>query len=109
MSILALGDASQSAVRPSAGGGLSVTECSDSGRALEMLKQRRYAVLLCDFKAEGINSVDLLRSAREGYPEVATVLTTQPQELRHGILAMIDGASDRVNLPSQVLALQQQY
>lgn len=79
--------------------GLSVTECSNGGQAIEELKRCRYEVLLCDLKMAGMEGTGLLRRVRESCPDVAFVVAIEPQELRHGILAMVDGASGYIVMP----------
>ena len=91
--VLAVGDASQSGLRIYERCGLSVTECSNGKQAIDILKQHHYLVVLCDFKIVGMGSMDLLNRVSESYPDIAFVMTVELQDLRYGILAMIDGAS----------------
>lgn len=46
-----------------------------------------------------MDGMELMTRVREDYPEIAFVLITEPEDLRHGILAMISGASDYIVSP----------
>ena len=77
--------------------GLAGTACSDGHRALDLLGATRYSAVFCNLKIS--DSIELMDRVREGFPEVAFVMVTKPTDLRHGILAMMSGASDYIHTP----------
>ncbi len=101
VSFLVVGDSSESSASWLASAGLSGTACSSGDRALELLGQRRFQAVFCNLRTSGMDGMELLSRIRSGFPEVAVVMVTEPQDLRYGILAMMSGASDFIQLPLQ--------
>jgi DNA-binding NtrC family response regulator len=79
--------------------GFSATPCFDSSEALRMLSEGHHQAILYDHAMPGMNGELLLKTVCADFPEVAALAVTQPGELRHGVLAMLAGASGYIQSP----------
>jgi DNA-binding NtrC family response regulator len=109
------GDSRQSASTPvlvvgrSAASGLSLldgcefsaTPCPDAKNAIKMLHRGNHQAVLCDLDSSDARGKALLSTVFANFPDVAVVVVTRPAKLRHGILAMIAGASGYIQTPLQ--------
>jgi DNA-binding NtrC family response regulator len=101
---LAVGDNSEigrSLVQMLAGGGFSGEACTSDRQALSMLKHRTFHGVICDHTTSGMSGMGLLNEVRTSFPEVAFVMVTESGDVRHGVLAMIAGASGYLLKPLQ--------
>jgi DNA-binding NtrC family response regulator len=94
-----VGNSSEANVSWLAEKGLAGTACSSGFQALDLLKQNCYQAVLCNFRMPGMDGVEFLSRIRKDHPDVAFVMVTEPEDVRHGILAMISGASDYIHTP----------
>jgi DNA-binding NtrC family response regulator len=99
--LLVVGSSAKSGLSLLDGHEFSATPCLDARDALRMLSQGRHQVVLCDLEMPGMGGMVLVNSVHAGFPDVAVVVITRPGKLRHGILAMIAGASGYVQAPLQ--------
>lgn len=97
--VLMVGRSAQASVRLPAGCGFSATSCPDERNALTILRQGRHQAILCDLRTTGTGGKGLLNDVRAEFPDIAVVVVTTPRKLRHGILAMMAGASGYVQTP----------
>ena len=64
-----------------------------------MLSEGHHQAILYDHAMPGMNGELLLKTVCADFPEVAALAVTQPGELRHGVLAMLAGASGYIQSP----------
>jgi DNA-binding NarL/FixJ family response regulator len=64
-----------------------------------MLSEGHHQAILFDHAMPGMNGELLLKTVCADFPGVAAVAVTQPGELRHGVLAMLAGASGYIQSP----------
>jgi two-component system response regulator AtoC len=88
-----------SLVRMLADAGLSGEGCSSGDEALGMLKDCAFQGVLCDYTLADMGGMELLSEIRTKFPEVAFVMVADSGDVRHGVLAMIAGASDYLLKP----------
>ncbi len=67
--------------------------------AIDMLKERRYALLLTDLRMPKMSGIDVVRHAKEIDPDLAVVVVTALMEITNAIQAMRIGADDYVLKP----------
>jgi DNA-binding NtrC family response regulator len=98
---LVVGRTAKTALTLLNGCGFSWTPCPEVRDALKLLHKGRHRAVLCDLDLTGVDGKKLLNTIRTDFPEVAVVAVTRPGKLRHGILAMIAGASGYIQTPLQ--------
>lgn len=75
-------------------------ETAGSGEdALEMIKSKRFDILLVDIKMEGISGLEVLRQVTENDPDVAVIMITAYGSISTAIEAMKNGARDYLLKP----------
>ncbi len=67
--------------------GFEVVEAADGARALDLLSNQTFDLLLTDIRMPGINGVDLFRKVRAAHPEMPVVLMTA-----YALEALVDSA-----------------
>lgn len=97
--MLVVGKSAKSSVRLLADAGISATACQNAFDVLRILRQDSFRTILSDLRMPDMDGIELMARVREEFPEIAFVLITEPDDLRHGILAMISGASDYIVAP----------
>ncbi len=85
--------------------GSQVQRCTSGARALELLEQRRYDLVLSDLKMPRMNGMELLTQVTERFPQVAFVMLTGNDDVLLGVLAMKAGAADYLIKPFQKRAV----
>ena len=74
-------------------GGLTVVgEVADGAAALEFLARQRVDVVVLDLTMPGLDGFDLLRSARERWPELKLLVLTMHADAEHAARAVREGA-----------------
>jgi two-component system, NtrC family, response regulator HydG len=82
--------------------GFEVILAEDGYKALAKLEETAPDVLLTDLKMPGLDGIELLRRARELYPDLIVVLMTAFAGVETAVQAMRDGAEDYLTKPVQV-------
>lgn len=72
--------------------GYAVTACKDGAAGLEALANARYDLVLTDLKMPGVDGMEVLRVARENYPDVPVIMITGHATLDSAVEAMKAGA-----------------
>jgi putative nucleotidyltransferase with HDIG domain len=85
--------------------GSQVQRCTSGSRALELLEQRRYDLVLSDLKMPRMNGMELLTQVTERFPRVAFVMLTGNDDVLLGVRAMKAGAADYLIKPFQKRAV----
>ncbi len=79
--------------------GYSVRVAATAEEALELLKKRKFQVVLSDQKLPGMSGLDLLRKIKEMNPATEVVLITGYGTVETAVEAMKEGAYDFINKP----------
>ncbi len=79
--------------------GLEVVTAPNGKDALELLRKRRFDVLLTDLMMAGVSGVDLLKATRQLSPETEVVVMTAYGTVENAVEAMREGAYDFVTKP----------
>ncbi len=72
--------------------GYGVTACKDGAAGLEALANTGYDLVLTDLKMPGVDGMEVLRVARENYPDVPVIMITGHATLDSAVEAMKAGA-----------------
>ena len=76
--------------------GFEVIEAADIKSAIKKLDQSEIDVVLCDVKLPDGNGVDFLKTIREKYPLLETILLTAYGNIPDGVQAIKNGAFDYI-------------
>jgi PAS domain S-box-containing protein len=79
--------------------GYETQECISGTKALAVLQQAEFDVLLCDIMMAGMDGITLLRSAHEIAPELVGILMTGKSSVESAVEAMRAGAFDYILKP----------
>jgi DNA-binding NtrC family response regulator len=79
--------------------GYDVKTAPSGEKALEMLKDFRFDILLLDIKMEGMSGLDVLKEVKESEPDAAVVMITAYGSISTAIEAMKKGAYDYLLKP----------
>ncbi len=81
--------------------GFSVTVAADGNRAIELVRQRPFDLVLLDVLMPGLNGLDVLRELRQEYPatELPVIMATALTESTDVVEALRLGANDFVSKP----------
>lgn len=71
---------------------LDVDVAADGPTALEMLRKRRFQIVLTDLIMPGMDGMELLRRILAEYPETIVIMLTSAADLRGAVRAMRQGA-----------------
>src|SRR4051812_33242362 len=78
-----------------------VTEAESGERALELLEQFAFDVVITDLRLPGIDGTKVIEAARERYPGIVAIVITGFGTVRDAVDAIKRGASDFVAKPFQ--------
>jgi DNA-binding NtrC family response regulator len=81
--------------------GYEVAEAESGERAVELLDQFAFDVVITDLKLPGIDGTRLIELASERYPGIVTIVITGYGTTRDAVAAMKRGASDFISKPFQ--------
>lgn len=81
--------------------GYDCSPCASGEEALKLIHESAFDVILSDLSMPGISGLKLLEEARRDCPRAAFILVTGTQDIRIGIQAMKEGASDYLTKPFQ--------
>jgi DNA-binding NtrC family response regulator len=82
--------------------GFDVRVAEDGYKALAQLEEFAPDALVTDLRMPGIDGIELLRKAREQYPEIIVVLMTAFAGVDSAVKAMREGAEDYLTKPLQI-------
>jgi response regulator RpfG family c-di-GMP phosphodiesterase len=85
--------------------GYACHTCQNGGDALAMLSQSAFDLVISDVHMPGMSGLEFLEHARSKHPQVAYLMATGEDDVRIGIQAMQQGASDYLLKPIQLDAL----
>lgn len=86
-------------VRLMSGDGFTCLEAADGEEALEQLARVPAQLLLTDLRMPRLDGTELLRRARELYPDLAVILITAVAEIDVALGCLADGAMDYLTKP----------
>jgi two-component system response regulator AtoC len=72
--------------------GIDTTAAEDGYRALELLRDNEYDLIITDMKMPGITGIDLLKKSKELYPRTIVVVITAYATVENAVEAMRLGA-----------------
>lgn len=81
--------------------GFEVTEADSGARALELLDQFAFDVVIADLRMPGIDGNDVIEAARERYPGIVGIVVTGYGTVKDAVDSLKRGASDFVAKPFQ--------
>jgi putative nucleotidyltransferase with HDIG domain len=85
--------------------GFTCCACSNGADALAMLERQSYDAVISDMRMPGMTGLGLLGECRKKYPRTAFLIVTGVDDVRVGIQAMRQGASDYLVKPLQLDAV----
>ncbi|MEO6874689.1 MAG: sigma-54 dependent transcriptional regulator [Opitutaceae bacterium] len=88
-----------------AGGGYRVANVASGRAALDWLKQRAVALVICDLRLPDLDGLALLKEIRELRPEAEVVMITGHGSVEQAVEAMRLGAYDFIEKPLDATAL----
>ncbi len=83
-----------------------ITSCQDGREALEWLQKRPFDLLITDLKMPEIEGIELLKAAKELYPEILVIIVTGFGSLESAIEAIRLGAYDYLQKPFKIEEIQ---
>lgn len=86
--------------------GYSCLGCLNGPEALHLVKTHDIDAVLCDIHMAGMSGIELLRKVRADHPHLAFVIVTGEGDVRVGVEAMREGASDYLLKPLDIGAVQ---
>lgn len=81
------------------GVGYDVAIAASAEEALEILKKKKYNIMLADLVMPGLNGIELMKEAKKLYPILATVIITAHATIQSAITAIREGAFDYIEKP----------
>ncbi len=88
------------------GAGYLCMGCLNGPEALNLVKTETFDAILCDIHMAGMNGIELLKKVRVDHPHLAFVIVTGEGDVRVGVEAMREGASDYLLKPLDIGAVQ---
>ena len=83
-----------------------ITSCQDGKEALGWLRKRPFDLLITDLKMPEIEGIELLKAAKELYPEILVIIVTGFGSLESAIEAIRLGAYDYLQKPFKIEEIQ---
>ncbi|MCB0277550.1 MAG: sigma-54-dependent Fis family transcriptional regulator, partial [Calditrichaeota bacterium] len=77
----------------------NVETCADSARALEMLRERQFSVVVLDLIMPNVSGMELLEHIRREFPDVVILMLTAINEVETAVKCMQMGAFDYILKP----------
>lgn len=81
--------------------GFRVVPCESGDRALELLEQFAFDVVVTDLRMPGVDGARVIEAARERYPGIVTIVITGYGTVKDAVDAIKRGASDFIAKPFQ--------
>ncbi len=79
--------------------GYAVSAAESGSRAVSMVKENYYDLLLCDIRLGDISGIDVLREAKKIHPEIIAIMISAYSTTEDAVEAMNQGAYDYVPKP----------
>jgi len=79
--------------------GFEVETCSDGGKALEILKDNIFDIVISDIKMPVVSGIDILKSVKETSPDTDVIMITAYASHETAVEAMKLGACDYISKP----------
>ena len=79
--------------------GYQVFTAENGPQALEVIQRERLAVVIADLVMPGMDGIELMKRAREIFPDIAVVILTAYGSIATAIAAMKEGAYDYIEKP----------
>jgi DNA-binding NtrC family response regulator len=79
--------------------GIAVTSCLSPLRAVELLAEEPFDLVITDFRMPEMDGFELLAHIRERYPDLGVVIITGHANVQHAVRAMAHGAVDYLPKP----------
>jgi len=87
--------------------GYQVETAEEGERALSMIGQRDFSVLILDLRLPGGDGIDLLRQAKEKQPKIKGIIITAFPSVPSAVQAMKEGAVDYLTKPFDLNQLEE--
>ncbi len=79
--------------------GWKATIAENGERGLELIKDGKFRILLLDLMMPGISGMDVLKTVREGQPDLLVIVITGYATIENAVEAMKSGAYDFISKP----------
>ena len=86
--------------------GLNVLQARDGREGLEIIRDSKPDLVLCDLRMPKLDGLELLRLAREQFPDLAIIMVSGEGLLKDAIGALKLGAWDYITKPIEFAALE---
>lgn len=86
--------------------GMEVVTCTSAEEALEKLKSETFDAIILDFMMPGIDGMQALKDIKARRPEAQIILLTGHATVEKGVEAMKLGATDFLEKPADIGALE---
>ncbi len=86
--------------------GYSCVGSASAPEALSLIKAQGFDAVMCDIHMSGMNGIDLLKRVRAEHPHIGFIIVTGEGDVRVGVEAMREGASDYLLKPLDIGAVQ---
>jgi DNA-binding NtrC family response regulator len=87
--------------------GYAVDKFTEGSTALEELKKQHFDIIITDLKMEGINGMNILKTAKEINPHIKTIIITGFGTKKTAKEALNRGAFDFITKPFKIQELRQ--
>ncbi len=81
------------------GQGFDIVTADSGERALQLLPDGRFSMMISDVRMPGLSGLDTLRRVRQGFPTLPVLLVTAYADIREAVVAMRDGALNYLAKP----------
>ncbi len=85
----------------------NVDEATDGGMAIEMIKQKKYGLIISDWNMEPMSGLDLLKHVRGNNDNVPFIMVTAESKTENVIAAKQAGVSNYIVKPFNAETLKQ--
>lgn len=82
--------------------GYVVKTTEDGWKAIDMVKEDGYEVVILDIKLPGIGGMEVLKMVKQNYPETEVVIITGFGTIEQAVQAMKEGAYDYITKPFNI-------
>jgi len=86
--------------------GFEVKEKNDGKSALELLKEKKFDLLITDLMMPGMNGMELIEKAKEKYPDMGSLVITAYGTIEKAVELMQKGAFDFITKPFSISHLE---
>jgi len=72
--------------------GYDIKYAEDGAKAIQMLKEKQYDLILCDIRMEPVGGLDVLREAKSRQPQTVVIMISAFATTETAVEAMREGA-----------------